>query len=58
VAVHSSFDNLFVHGVSVQIGALFGLAQLASDRREVEAARAAPARAPDEPLLRAGTANR
>lgn len=58
VAVHSSFDNLFVHGVSVQIGALLGLAQLASDRREVEAARAAPARAPGEPLLRAGTANR
>ena len=30
IALHSAFDNLYVHGVSVQIGALFALAQLAS----------------------------
>ncbi|MBX5491095.1 MAG: O-antigen ligase family protein [Chloroflexi bacterium] len=36
LTVHSSFDSLFVHGVGVQIGTLFGLAQLASDRRDTE----------------------
>jgi O-antigen ligase len=30
IALHSAFDNLYVHGVSVQIGALFALAQVAS----------------------------
>lgn len=30
IALHSAFDNLYVHGVSVQIGALFALAQIAS----------------------------
>jgi O-antigen ligase len=43
VAVHSSFDNLFVHGVSVQIGVICGLAQLASDRRTAEASSTAAA---------------
>ena len=32
IALHSAFDNLFVHGVSVQIGALFGLAAVAGDQ--------------------------
>jgi putative inorganic carbon (HCO3(-)) transporter len=32
IALHSAFDNLFVHGVSVQIGALFGLAAIAAER--------------------------
>jgi O-antigen ligase len=31
-AIHSGVDNLFVHGVAVQFGALLGLAQVASDR--------------------------
>uniref|UniRef100_A0A7C3ANS6 Uncharacterized protein n=1 Tax=Thermorudis sp. TaxID=1969470 RepID=A0A7C3ANS6_9BACT len=32
IAFHSVFDNLFVHGVSVQMGALLGLAQQVSQR--------------------------
>jgi O-antigen ligase len=32
IALHSAFDNLYVHGVSVQIGALFALAQVAASR--------------------------
>jgi O-antigen ligase len=32
IALHSAFDNLYVHGVSVQIGTLFALGQIASLR--------------------------
>jgi putative inorganic carbon (hco3(-)) transporter len=34
VAIHSAFDNLYVHGVSVQIGGLFSLAILAATSAE------------------------
>jgi putative inorganic carbon (HCO3(-)) transporter len=33
VTLHSAFDNLFVHGVSVQIGVLLALGQVAADQR-------------------------
>jgi O-antigen ligase len=36
IALHSGFDNLFVHGVSVQIGALIGLAALCSGQAEAD----------------------
>jgi O-antigen ligase len=32
ITLHSGFDNLFVHGVSVQVGMLMGLAQVAAER--------------------------
>jgi O-antigen ligase len=38
IAMHSAFDNLFVHGVSVQVGALIGLAALAGSHAEAEGA--------------------
>ena len=41
IAFHSVFDNLFVHGVSVQMGALLGLAQQVSQRARPPAARSA-----------------
>ncbi len=34
ITLHSGFDNLFVHGVSVQIGVLFALASLAASPPE------------------------
>jgi putative inorganic carbon (HCO3(-)) transporter len=46
IALHSAFDNLYVHGVSVQIGALFALVQLASRRAAEEGALSAPWHAP------------
>ncbi len=36
ISLHSAFDNLFVHGVSVQIGALMGLAALSSGQAEAD----------------------
>jgi O-antigen ligase len=36
ISLHSAFDNLFVHGVSVQIGALIGLAALSSGQAEAD----------------------
>ncbi len=36
ISLHSVFDNLFVHGVSVQIGALIGLAALSSGQAEAD----------------------
>jgi O-antigen ligase len=46
IALHSAFDNLYVHGVSVQIGALFALVQLASRRAAEDGALSAPGHAP------------
>jgi len=49
IGLHSAFDDLYVHGVSVQIAALLGLAQIASDARagafasEAEPLRTVPA---------------
>jgi hypothetical protein len=36
ICMHSAFDNIFVHGVSVQIGALLGLAALSSGQAEAD----------------------
>jgi putative inorganic carbon (hco3(-)) transporter len=36
ISLHSAFDNLFVHGVSVQIGALIGLAALSGGQAEAD----------------------
>ncbi|HEY7063237.1 MAG TPA: O-antigen ligase family protein [Chloroflexota bacterium] len=36
ICLHSAFDDLLVHGVSVQIGALMGLAALASGQAEAD----------------------
>jgi putative inorganic carbon (hco3(-)) transporter len=36
ISLHSAFDNLFVHGVSVQIGALIALAALSSGQAEAD----------------------
>lgn len=36
ISLHSAFDNLFVHGVSVQIGALMALAALSSGQAEAD----------------------
>jgi len=33
ITLHSAFDNLYVHGVSVQIGVLLALGQIAADQR-------------------------
>jgi len=55
IALHSAFDNLYVHGVSVQIGALFALAQVASYHAAEEGALAAPGDARPHPALTAPT---
>ena len=49
ISLHSAFDNLYVHGVSVQIGALMGLAQVASDAQGAESERVASGSAPAPP---------
>jgi hypothetical protein len=43
VGFHSAFDNIYVHGVSVQVGALMGLAQVAADHARFGQPPAAPA---------------